>query len=766
MSLENKETGNNLECYIRLKYQMFPKEQKHESGDWCVVTASVEDVISGEPKIHPKYKTIKIIGNLPRFNYNESYKLVAKEIYSEDYGYSYEVFYFGQPMKVNNENDKRIFLENILTDTQLKNFYDTYENPFDIIANENIADMTKVKGIGAKTALNIIELYKNHIDYSSIYVKLNDFGLSKKMIEKLIDKYKSPDIIVDKIKNNPYILIDEVTGIGWDKADKMALESGMSKISKFRIKAFIKYVLNTEALNGNSYVDPVLLTRLIKENIEGLDNKILAQIIQELYSEKVLWHNYDKRLKRATKVALYKYYWLEYNISQELKRIANGKNDFKYDNWKEVIKKVEKQQGWEYTDEQKNGIKQALDSQFIMITGGGGTGKTSVVNGLVNVLKDYLYIQTALSGKASSRMAEVTGEEGYTIHRVLGYKPNEGFTYDKNNKIPADIIILDEISMVGGELFYSLIQSIKTGAKLIVLGDVHQLESIGCMNLAKDILESKTLKAVELTKIHRQAQKSGIITSSLAVRKKQPLLESRCDIGEKIYGELKDFKLNTYADKKFSMDKCIEEFKRCLPLAKDITEIQVLVPIKERGTANVFTLNNELQKIYNPNNNDNKITISISKDKQFNIKENDKIIIIRNNYKTVDEDGENTPIFNGQQGIVKKIDLESKIIYLRMPYVSDKLILIPKKNWGDLMLGYAMTVAKSQGSQYEYVIGCIDYSTPPIMLVKELVYTLITRASKYGVLLGETNALYKAMITSFVSTKQTFLKHMLDNETI
>ncbi|MBN3352090.1 hypothetical protein CF086_17480 [Clostridium botulinum] len=763
---ENIETGEIVSCEVKIKTKLYPKTETHKSDDWCILTGKVVQVLKGEPKVHEVFDTITIVGNLPKYNYTDTYKLVGKETYNEQYkSYQYEKMYFGKPMDLNNKKEQKIFLSHILTEKQFNNFYNTYENPFDVIRTEELEKITKVKGIGAKTAIKIIEDYKNTIDYSAIYVELDEYGLTQKMVEKLIEQYGSPNIVIDKIKENPYILITEVNGIGWSKADDMALKAGMPIDSEFRVQAFIQHILEEEAQKGNSYVSPIYLMELMYTELGEIDNETLSRIIQDMYKKKILWHNCDKESNKTTKVGLMKYYSLEKNICNELKRINNGINIFRFNNWETIIKETEQKQGWEYTDEQKTAIKEALKNQFIMITGGGGTGKTSVVNGIISVLYNYGFVQTALSGKAASRMAEVTGEEGYTIHRLLGYKKPHGFFYKKDNPIPKEIIIVDEISMLGGNLFYDLIKAIDTNSKLIVLGDIHQLESIGCMNLAKDILESKTLKSVELTKIHRQAQKSGIITSSMSIRNKIPLYEKGW-IGHEIYGELKDFELEVYKNKDDSVNKCLEYFKKCLPLATDITEIQVLVPVKDRGEASVYNLNNKIQEIYNPSHNNNELQISLTKDKKFTIRENDKIMVIKNNYKIIDVTGRNTPIFNGQQGIVKSIDLDNEIIYVDMPYVSNELVIIPKKYWGSLILGYAMTVAKSQGSQYEYIIGCIDYSTPPMMLVKELVYTLITRASKYGVLLGETNALYKAMITSFVSTKQTFLKPMLDNEII
>lgn len=760
MSRGNKETGNVISCKVKIQRKLYPKDEQHQSGAWCVLTAKVVEVYEGKPREHSHFHTITLIGTFPNFNSTEEYKFLGKEMYNEKYDtFQYENLYFGQPIAMNKEGDQKTFLSHILTEKQLESLYEEHENPFEVIKREDVEELSKAHGIGKITALNIIEKYKNAIDLSPIYVQLSEYGLTKKAVEKLMNVYKSPQIVVDKIKSNPYILASEVEGIGWIKADNIALKSGIKKDAPARISSFICSYLEEEANCGNSYVDSGYLTQVICDTLEISDMKKLADVIQHLYKINKLWR--DNKNGKSTKVGLMKYYNLEKKISKELKRINEGENKFKFDGWKRTIKGVEKGQGWEYTDEQLKAIELALKNQVIMITGGAGTGKSSVVNGIVKVLSVYDYKQCALSGKAASRMTEITGETGYTIHRLLGYKP-EGFVYNEKNKLPSEIIIVDEISMVGGYLFNDLIKAVKTGAKLIVLGDVHQLESIGCMNIAKDMLESKYITSIELTQIHRQAQKSGIPTESMKVKDKQSLFEKGW-IGHDIRGMLQDFELDVYNSRSISMDKCLSYFKKYLPMASDITEIQLLAPVKDRGEASVFNLNNKVQEIYNPHKQDKKeVWIPLGKDKKFAIRESDKIMVMQNDYKTTNTSGILTPIFNGQQGIVEEIDLEYGYVYVKMPYVSDELIVIPRRIWSNLSLGYATTIAKSQGSQFEYLIGCIDYSTPPMMLTKELVYTLMTRASKHCVLLGETKALHKAMTTSFISTKKTFLKSILD----
>ncbi len=1022
---------------------------------------------------------ITIKGLMPRPNYIDTYTVIAKEVIDPQWGKQYDLLYMGTPMNLTDENEQRVFLQNILTPTQFKSLYDTLENPFEAIKNEDVKQLTSVKGIGVVIAARIIERYKDTIDYSKAYVELDKYGLTPRMIEKLVVNFGSPDVAVEKINENPYILADEVDGIGFAKADAIALKSGIDPFSVKRIRAFIIFYLEQQAYQGYSWLTPNALMSAIITMLGNIPKEVINETIYYMKDKKELYWNNER-----TFICLRKYFEMEQEVAQELLRLHNHHNRFNYHDWEQTIKETEKQQGWEYTEQQFNGIKTVLENQVTIITGYGGcvdadteyfngyewkriadykkgdlvlqyhldgkatlvdplgyikkkenkmtliknklgsvnqclsdehnvvyvtskgnllkkpltevikihdsnprgfggkfittfdyqgeginltneeikvmiaviadgsfynndkechinikkqrkkerlelllkeanipyksytsdigynrykfiaplqqkefeaywyncnkqqlqiiadevlnwdgslsnnrkrfsttskktadfvqfvfsslgyrttisernrvgqkhsnksnyirksleyelhiskgsklvgirsknpeeklklqtiipkdgykycftvptnmlilrregrifitgnTGKTSIVAGMLDVLSTYGFAQCALSGKAASRLTEVTGAEGFTIHRLLGYE-NGRFIRCENLPLEQDIIIVDELSMVGGHLFLSLLKAIDNGAKLIMICDIGQLESIGVANIAKDIIDSGIIPVVNLTQIHRQAEKSAIVTESLKIRKGIQIFDSLF-YGTEIRGELQDLELDIYDDKAYTARKVISHFKEKLQWVDNILDIQVIVPVKTRGDACTFKLNKELQNIYNPYNPSKKeIKIKLAKDMKYILREGDKVIDTKNNYKTINIAGEITPIFNGNVGIIESIDLDNNIIIIDFQYVGK--IIIQKKNWMNIELAYAMTVHKSQGSEFKIVIGAVDY-TAYTLLNKELIYTLITRAKKYCVLIAESHALRHAIAQSNVSTKQTFLKFFLCDE--
>lgn len=697
-------------------------------------------------------------GYIAEISLVDTYLIVAKELEPTKWGQQFELTYIGISADLTDTEKQRIFLEKILSTFQVNNLYNTFDNPFDLIKDENINELTKAKGIGAKVALKIINKYKSTIDFSEAYIELDKYGLTPKMIHKLIELYGSPELTVKKVKENPYVLIDDIDGIGWKKADALALNAGIQVDSPFRIRAFINYFLKEQAEVGNSYESPNNLMYAIEEHLGDIDDDIIRDTLHNMPE---LWWDEEK-----TRIGLLIYRELEQNITNEFIRLMKAPVDFNIDGWEEIIKETEKSQGWEFTDEQLEGIQTILKNPVSLITGYGGTGKSSIVKGMLNVLHRYNFAQCALSGKAASRLSEVTGAEGYTIHRLLAYGFGNPFGFTKYDPLPFKIIILDELSMVGGHLFYSLIQAIADGSKLIMIGDVGQLESIGSLNLINDVLHSGVIPTITLTKIHRQAQKSAIITESINIRNGIEIIPYGF-VGKDIRGELEDLELDIYDDKILSLEKIINQFSDKMPLVKNIMEIQIITPMKYRGEVCTLKLNRIIQNSYNAfDPSKREIELRAKTDHSYILREGDKVINVRNNYKTLSTYGETTPIFNGNMGIIKEIDIIEGIMIIDFLFIGE--IIIERENWDSIELGYAITIHKSQGSEYEVcIVAGVDYSAFT-MLTKELIYTGITRSKKYCVLVAENSALRYAIGQSNISTKKTFLKEFLQeyNNTI
>lgn len=742
-----------VKCKVRLSKQTFPKDKIINSGDFGIISTIVLDVLQGEPKIN-KWGCITLTGNMCEINDEDIYVVIGKEREHEKFGLQYEVVFMCVDIKLTNKDDQFKFLEKILPEKQCVEIFKNFENPIDILENKDIKALCTIKGIGVPSAMKIIDKYEACKDYSEAYVRLDKYGLSKNVINKLIDFYGSPNTVIAKVEANPYILIDEVEGIGWTKADDMALNSGIGEYSINRVIAYIKYYLHEEANTGNTWID-------IDDLLDALDGtlgcelpqEILVEALQELNAKNEIWTNEDR-----DKVALKRFYELERNIAEELKRINESENTFDFDKWQEKIEDQQKRQGWEFTDEQKEGIKAILENQIVIIVGLAGTGKSTTVSGMLEVFKEnYSFAQTALSGRASCNLSEITGVEGYTIHRLLGYRPETGFAYNKNNPLPTDIVILDELSMVGADIFHKLIQAIATGSKLVMLGDMGQLEAIGIGNIMQDMIDSEYIKCVELTKIHRQAEKSAIITEGKKIRYEEQIIDKKF-IGTDIRGELQDLELDIYTDKSQTHDKIIEHFEELLLIAENSFDIQVVVPTKDRGKASAYYLNNSLQKIV-MDTRQKSLSVGEDSEHPFVIYVGDKVINYKNNYKTLNEYGDEVPIFNGDLGVVVDIDFISRNIVVE--FNNKGRIYIPRKHLTHIRLGYAITCHKLQGSGMKYVICGLDYSHYKL-LNKEMVYTMLTRAKKYCVLCAENKALRYATTQSGVKTKQTFLKYFLE----
>lgn len=760
---------------------LFPKAPLtvgSNGSTYGIVKWEVENIMEGEPSLTQGiYLVVKGDYGM-KLEAGVPYIILAKEVESERYGKEYELLYINRSINLAKNNNVKAFLKTFLTDNQINELYKVYPTPIDVIKNHDVEGLKKVKGIGNYIANCIIDRYEQNKDMSRIFIELDSYGLTPNFIQKLTTTYRNPDKIIDVVKNHPYELCYKMEGVGFKTADAIALKGGLNPKSPERIKAYVFYYMGQEAYeNGNSYITAAeLITEIYsffggKEEIEeyccSVENNYVGTNIglamKTLQQEGILVIE-DGENKARRRVYLKKIYELEEEIAYHLKRLINAPNNFRYNDWKEQIKKLQQKQGFEFDEDQLAGIKKGLDNQVCLITGSAGTGKSSLVSGILASLHNYTFAQTALAGKAAARLQEVTGEEGKTIHRLLGYEMGN-FTFNEENQLPYDIIILDEISLVGGEIFLDLLKAIRSGTKLIILGDDGQLPAIGLLNIVYDLKESPIIPNVNLTKIHRQASKSGIIGCSFEIRNQRPIF-SRTQEGIEIKGELQDMYFDLSPYKEDTRERAIRWFNKAYEsklCGKDIMKIQMIAPIKERGDACIFNLNKDVQYIVNPLSHDEReyhLEMGF-KDKKYSIYKNDKVICIKNCYDLLDIDDKPTQIFNGWTGLVSYIGED--FIEVDFPLASNVVVIPIKKAKEILNLGYAISVHKSQGSDYPIVIGVIDYSTPPKMLTNSLVYTLLTRAKKKCILIAQSPALDMATSTNFVPDKRTFLVELLND---
>ena len=739
---ENDKSRIQAECTIR--------QIRFYRDGWGILSASIDKIVKGELRTDPESTVFK--GEMPRIKEGEAYKISGT--YTEDakWGGQYEIDMIASniTLKDDDENGQRKFLESIFTDRQVINMYEALKNPYLTLKNEDARSLVKVRGCGLYTAPDWILRFQQHYHRARIYAELDDYNLSASIIDKLIERYKSPDVVIEKIKKNPYVLITEVKGIGWAIADKIALAGGLAPFCTERIGAFLYQYLLTAGEDGFSWVTPDELMGAVLEKFgEEIPDEAVTKAIHEM--EDKLWWNADK-----TRIGLKYYYELEQKIAKELIRIRDAESGIPYTDWKEAVSRIEHLQGWNYTEEQIKGIQTALEENVVLIQGSAGSGKTSLVRAVLECLKGYSYVQCAFSGKAASRLMEVTKQEGYTIHRLLGFPKGEvdkqRFFFHDENRLIYDVIILDEISMVDLRLFYYLLRAIPNGAKLICLGDNGQLEAIGSGNIAYDMLVSPEIEAITLHEIHRQAQDSAIVTESVKIRDGVQIVEKDW-AGHEVRGNRKDFDITGYSDKSNTFYKIMEHFARIYDECRDIQAIQVIVPMKQKGCS-TYVLNNAIQNLFNPDDKE-QVEIRLSRDRSYFLKVGDKVINQVNNYKT------DPNIFNGNVGIIKSFgydENDERIMTIDFDGIGE--VDVPEKYWKGIDLAYAITVHKAQGSQSDYVIFGLDFQAFSL-LSKELVYTGITRAKKKCYLVCETSALRYATAKSSVRIKQTHLQQCL-----
>lgn len=741
---------NSIKMTCSVERVIFYKE------GWGIISVSPDKIREGTPQ-YDKYGYVTVKGVMPKLKPGDMINITADLVDDPRYGKQYNAnsLFYTATFDDGDKNGQKKFLLSLFTSLQVKDMYEALDDPFTALKNKDAINLVKVKGCGMKTAMRWIERFEKNYHIIKIYTELEDYNLTNNMIERLMKRYKTPELVIEKVKNNPYILCTEVKGIGWAKADAIAMAGGIGRFDPKRIGAYILYYLESCGQEGMSWITPdELLGAIIEQLGEDVPDEPITEAIHNI--EDKLWWNKEK-----TQIGLKKYYVVEEKIAKELIRIMKAKPKVKSpDNWKDIIKDLEQEQGWEYTDEQKEGISLALNNNIVLIQGLAGTGKSTLVSALLRIWANYSYAQTSLSGRAASRMSEITGKEGFTIHRLLCYPKgdaeHQGFLFHENNPLEYDIYILDEISMVNAELFNFLLRAIPSGAKLICLGDYGQLESIGSGNIAYDMNQSAEIPSVILTQIHRQAEKSAMITESLKVRRGEQIIPKDW-FGTEIRGQLEDLKLTCFSDASNTYYEVMKSFAELM--IKDdfnIMDIQVISPIKTRGAASTYALNSSIQDLYNPREDKKKEIAITSFGNTYILREGDKVINVQNNYTL-------TPsIYNGNIGILQffEKDEEEEEEYMVVDFLGIGRVKIPKDSWKNIELGYAITVHKFQGSQARNVIFAVDYSSYSL-LTRELIYTAMTRASKFLHVISQTSALRYAVSKESISNKQTHLQQCL-----
>lgn len=591
-----------------------------------------------------------------------------------------------------------------------------------------------VSGIGKAKATTIHESYMDVISAKKTVVFLQKYDISPKIALKIYSYYGENTI--DLLKQNPYRLISDIEGIGFISADGIAANMGLDKTSDFRISAGIKYVLQEAMNEGHTYLPKNLLIEK-SAMLLNVSAQLVEKNLTELCSTKAV-----RKLKgengEADSIYLTPAFDAEELIALTLLYMHEKFTPEPDKHIENEISAYEKHKNITLAPNQRLAVISALNSGVSIITGGPGTGKTTILDCALHLFKKR-GINTMLcapTGRAAKRMSDTTATEAKTIHRLLEYgKSDDGSFYFKrnmDNPLPEGVVIIDETSMLDVFLLSTLLKALSQNTKIIFVGDADQLPSVGAGNVLKDIIDSGCFPCIKLTEIFRQGKESTIITNAHKINKSEmPLVNVKGG----------DF----FLDRKFSeqdiTSTVIDLVKRRLPTAYDyspFTDIQVLTPIK-KGITGVFNLNKMLQQALNPKAKNKKEYIS----GENIFREGDKIMQIRNNYDrewyTFDRYGnhlEGTGVFNGDVGIIHEIEVSE----VTVKFDDDKYSVYAVQDLDELTLAYAISVHKSQGCEFPAVVMPLPLSNIRIM-TKNLLYTAVTRASKLVVLCGTDNSI-------------------------
>lgn len=736
------------------------KSPDFESGDYAIFKLDCTEIDGDIPEEfmdvqHNYGKLLTFTGSAPSLNGRIEYEILGELTHNERYGYQYKILRMSEGVSFENNEDIEKFFSYILPEKTARKIMETLEDPIDVLDRGDIAALTRIKGVGAYYAAKILERYKEAKIDSKAYIQLYEYGLTKTTIQKICASYGSPEVAVKKILANPYILIYDVRGIGWNKADDIALRGGVSRSDPKRVKAFVYYVLRNDGeKSGNTRADLDELIEVVEETLAIVPRKDILSAVAELIQEGRLYFNKNSRF-----IGLMENRIIEEKIAKELERISKAET-IKVRNVDGVIKKCEDDEGFSYSEEQIFAIYDCIKSNISIVTGFPGAGKTSVMYPVSQIMatNHYRVALCALSGKASVNLEEATRLHGSTIHRLLGYRETGEFEYNKTNPLDYNMIILDEASMVDEYIFLRLLEAIPNGCKLVMLGDIGQLEPIGIGCVFNDIIKSHVFPHTNFTKIFRQAQKSGIITQSRRVYHEEYIVGAHDFITE-IRGELKDFKVITRENINECISEAILEYKRFMEeYHATIDDIIIVTGKRSVGETSARVINNYIQKMVNGRRNSQEIKFT-KKDSGTSVeilfRPGDKVLVTKNCYDTHDLEGNLCPVFNGNLGTIISIERQGMKILFRQG-----TIWYPSEKYIELELGYAITCHKCQGSGIPYVITLCDTSSY-VLLSKEWLYTAITRAKKYHTLIGQPSAIRRACSTTGVKYKQTWLKDLI-----
>ena len=710
---------------------------------------------------------ITIVGYLPFIVEGDSLKVIGNYVEHKEYGTQFKVTTFEKIMPENVEALEKYLASGAIKgvgEATAKRIIKTFgEETINILKNEP-KKLALVKGISEEKAQKISDDFVENQEMWKIVGFLEKFHIGAQNAKKVYEKLGVSSI--EKIKEDPYLLVDIAKGVDFRQIDQMAIRIGITPDNNRRVQTGIKYGLIRSTNNGNSCVLETNLIEYVQSLLDVNSETIEDNLIELKTKGEIV---YELR-ENEEWVYLARFYETEQEIAYRLRKLEQSKNIKEIKNIEAALKKIEKESEIELSEKQKEAIEEINKNNVLIITGGPGTGKTTIIKTIIDIYENRgkKVILAAPTGRAAKKMTEATGKEASTLHRLLciGKLDDDGI-YQRHDEfqgeaIDADVIVVDELSMVDMFVMNYLLKCVYQGTKLVLVGDIDQLPSVGPGSVLKDLIESETIQTVHLDKIFRQAAKSKIILNAHRVNKGEPFLGKE------------DIEQETNQDFFYIKHKTQEEIlKEVISLCTGRLEkfgnydffqnIQILTPTK-KGLLGTKELNKELQAYLNPNldgrpEKSNSGAIYRTGDRIMQIKNNYDMTWDRENDDGTTEYGEG--IFNGEFGTITKISEKDKVVEVK--FDDNKVAWYEFSELDQIEHSYAITIHKSQGSEFDVVIMVAPVAAP-MLLTRNLLYTGITRAKKLLIIIGTDNVV-DYMIQNVDSKKRnTGLKQKIIEE--
>ncbi|WP_040210648.1 ATP-dependent RecD-like DNA helicase [Clostridium polynesiense] len=681
--------------------------------------------------------SITVVGYVPYINEGQNLKLTGEWVKHPQFGTQFKIASCEEVRPTTLNGIEKYLSSGIIMGigpVTAKKIVDKFGEDTLKVLDEDIQRLREIEGIGNKKIEIIKDSYKKQREVQNIMIFLQTYGVTPNQCMKIYKRFGSRSIEI--VKQNPYILTDEISGIGFKTADKIARNLGVEPDSPFRIQSGIRYVINEFCAEGNTYMP---LTKLVEESVKILNVekvKINEGIYNTAADSKIILEN----INGENAAFSLPYYYCELGITKNLLSIALIKYEDININIEEEIKIFENENHVSFAPSQKEAIKGALENGVEVITGGPGTGKTTIIKCITHIFEKcgMRVVMGAPTGRAAKRMSESTGREAKTIHRLLemGVTDEEMsvFSKDEDSPLDCDVVIIDEASMIDVVLMNNLLKAIKSGTRLVIVGDVDQLPSVGPGNVLKDIINSGCAPVVPLKEIFRQSKESLITINAHKINQgEMPILN----------GRERDFYFINEENPSMILKTLLELVDKRLPKFNNrwdkLKHIQVLSPMK-KGNLGVVNLNLRLQELLNTYK-ENKPEKSY-KDYVFRV--GDKVMQVKNNYTLkwvrICGNGENegVGVFNGDMGVIEYIDEDQGSV--SVVFDEERRVIYDNISLDELELAYAITIHKSQGSEFPVII-IPAFMGSPFLMNRNLLYTAITRAKEFVVIVGSIKAL-------------------------